>query len=110
MLARPGVSFFTRERQMLMRICDITATVRHVELPAKCPACGKRIKNAVELNLSDGSIAGAIADADPDDDAQFEPDAQASWEHGETFIVTGYRCGRCHHVLIEGQFHEEDGD
>ena len=92
---------------MLVRFCDIVATVRHVELPTKCPSCHKKIVELIETNLSDCFIDGKLTQENSDDVGDFEPDPKASWDSGETFIVTGYRCGVCHHVLIEGAFQEE---
>jgi uncharacterized C2H2 Zn-finger protein len=95
---------------MLIRFCDIVATVRHVELPTKCPGCGKPIKAVTELYLGDGCIDGTLTVEDADDVANFEPDHGASWRDGETLVVTGYRCARCHHVLTQVAFQEEEGD
>lgn len=95
---------------MLVRICDITATVRHFELPETCPSCREKIIEVNETNLSDVFIDGKLTAEDQDDVADFEPDPKAGWDNGETFIVTGYRCGRCQHVLIQGEFHDEEGD
>ena len=100
---------------MLVRICDIVATVRHVELPAKCPGCGKKVVEVSEINLTDSFIDGKVLPPDGEElelDCiwDFESDLKARWEYGEMFIVTGYRCRRCKHLLVEGDFHEQDGD
>lgn len=95
---------------MLVRICDIAATVRHAELPKKCPKCRRKLVEVSETNLCDGFIDGRLTAETADDVAEFEPSSGSSWEYGETFIVVGYLCGRCHHVLVEGAFDEVDGD
>jgi hypothetical protein len=51
-LVRAGRFIFT-ETNMLIRICDITATVRHVEVPAKCPGCQEPVEAVSEINLTD---------------------------------------------------------
>ena len=88
----------------------IVATVRHVELPTKCPKCRRKIVEVSETNLCDGFIDGKLTADDVEDVAEFEPNSGSSWEYGENFIVVGFRCGRCHHILLEGAFHELEGD
>lgn len=95
---------------MIVRICDVAVTVRHIELPKKCPKCRRKLVEVSETNLCEGFIDGTLTTENPDDVAAFEPGPGSSWEYGETFIVVGYRCGRCHHVLAEGAFNEVDGD
>ena len=100
---------------MLVRICDITATTRHVEVPTKCPGCQEQVEAVSEINLTDSYIDGKIippdeTDLGPESIWDFESTMRANWEYGEYLVVTGYRCGRCHHVLIEGGFHEEQAD
>ena len=110
----PGASF-SLENTMLVRICDIIASVRHVELPTKCPSCQEPVEAVSEINLTDSYIDGKIIppdekDVDPESIWDFESNLRANWDYGESCIVTGYRCGRCRHVLIEGAFHDEEGD
>ena len=95
---------------MLVRICDIVATARHVKLPTKCPSCANRIEAVTEIYFGDGYIDGKLTTEDADDIADFEPNPDAGWKDGETLVVTGFNCGRCHNVLIEGAFHEEEAD
>ena len=95
---------------MLVRICDIVVTVRPVELPKKCPKCRRKLVEVSETNLCDGFVDGRLTAENADDVAGFEPGSGSGWQYGETFIVVGYRCGRCHHVLVEGAFDEVEGD
>lgn len=82
---------------MLVRICDIAATVRYVEVPTKCPGCQEPVEAVSEINLTDSYVDGKIILPDekgvgPESIWDFESNLRATWEYGEYLVVTGYRC------------------
>ncbi|MFT3840787.1 MAG: hypothetical protein QM723_27600 [Myxococcaceae bacterium] len=89
---------------MLVRICDLISIVREIELPEQCPECGEKLDRVNETNMTDAFIDGTLTVPAPGEVAEFLP--TDSWEYGETFIVVGFRCAHCSHVLVEGDFVE----
>lgn len=100
---------------MLVRVVDVELRIRHVHLPERCAACGAPTSNGVnEINLTDAYLDGALISlddaAEPEPLATFEPNEAAEWSTGDMAVATGYRCARCHAVLVAGELAEVEVD
>jgi hypothetical protein len=92
---------------MIVRIHDVTLTVRRVELPDACPKCHAAICTVIENNMTDAGVEGTL-EAPDGDLAEFAPSPTTSWRDGDLFTVTGYQCRDCLFQLAEGDVTEVD--
>lgn len=94
-----------------LEIADVTIKYRVVEVPESCPKCGASLvkktdddhSNLEEANYADTYYRGAIIDAREEGTHEFDVDSGYGPSTGETFIVVGYNCGKCHETLVAGE-------
>jgi hypothetical protein len=90
-------------------IADITIRYRDVEIPEKCPSCGRSFTepesaNLREVDYVDQYMYGWLMDEEGDRKV-WEPAGTPSYgqlEFGESNIVVGYSCA-CTEVLVSGK-------
>lgn len=95
---------------MKLRICDVVATYRSVEIPGKCPGCNRDLTGI-------GALKESVL-ADRDWVGRFIPHDTNLWDTGSVehdYSVGGdgiefpfqISCSACKHILVEATIKEE---